>query len=107
MGFLVKAKGSLNTGLENIPTPLTMENVQYTNRGPPLKGWGLENLGFFITLKLTAIAVAPENRPFQKEMIVFQPLIFRCDTLVSGKIAPCRFLKHRTIFYFGGGGFLG
>ena len=30
--------------------------------------------------------IAPENRPFQKETIVFQPSIFRCELLVSGRV---------------------
>ena len=29
---------------------------------------------------------APENRPSQKETIVFQPSIFRCELLVSGRV---------------------
>ena len=29
---------------------------------------------------------APENRPSQKETIVFQPSFFRCELLVSGRV---------------------
>ena len=36
------------------------------------------------SLKLTANA--PENRPSQKETIVFQPSIFRGEMLVSGRV---------------------
>ena len=30
--------------------------------------------------------ISPENRPFQRETIVFQPSIFRCELLVSGSV---------------------
>ena len=32
--------------------------------------------------------IAPENRPSQKETIVFQPFIFRGELLVSGRVLP-------------------
>ena len=38
------------------------------------------------SLKLTA--KAPENWPSQKETIVFQPSISRCELLVSGRVIP-------------------
>ena len=41
---------------------------------------------YVYSLKLTAIA--PENRPSQKERIVFQPSIFRGELLVSGRVTP-------------------
>ena len=36
--------------------------------------------------------IAPENRPSQKETIVFQPSIFRCELLVSGRVDLGRFV---------------
>ena len=41
--------------------------------------------------------VAPENRPSQgpqKETIVFQPSIFRCELLVSGRVLLLWFMRH-------------
>ena len=38
------------------------------------------------TCTLPRTNVAPENRPSQKETIVFQPSIFRCKLLVSGRV---------------------
>ncbi len=37
---------------------------------------------------LKLIAKTPENRPSQKETIVFQPSIFRGELLVSGSVMP-------------------
>ena len=33
--------------------------------------------------------IVPENRPSQKETIVFQPSIFRCELLVSRRVTCC------------------
>ena len=41
------------------------------------------------SLKLTA--KTPENRVSQKERIVFQPSIFRCELLFSGMVFPGRY----------------
>ena len=40
------------------------------------------------SLTLPETNIAPENRPSQKETIVFQPSISRCKLLVSGRVPP-------------------
>ena len=39
-----------------------------------------------LALTLPETNIAPENRPSQKEGLVFQPSIFRCELLVSGRV---------------------
>ena len=56
---------------------------------------GLHKSHEFVVSSLKLTAKAPENGPSQKETIVFQPSIFRCELLVSGGVSSkFRFCKH-------------
>ena len=44
------------------------------------------NLFDFVSFILKVRYIAPENRPSQKERIVFQPTIFRDELLVLGRV---------------------
>ena len=50
------------------------------------------------TLPETNGEFTPENRPSQKEMIVFQPSIFRCELLVSGSVFIDSFIVVTRMF---------
>ena len=62
------------------------------NKNGQIKQHGVNNRTMNLWLKkmpsLKPTYITPENRPSQKEAIVFQALIFRGELLVSGRVVP-------------------
>ena len=80
--------------LEEKWTP-KVEQLKFPTSRPPFstdygrKGLFVHLLCFWVSTLLESNIFAPENRPKlpQKETIVFQPSIFRCELLVAGRVS--------------------
>ena len=81
---------SLTEGKKSIPaSPTTFFEYHMTGVS---RGKSLMQKKCRLTLPETNIA--PENRPSQKETIVFQPSNFSCELLVSGREKNSKFSPH-------------
>ena len=69
---------------------LTRPSVWVSNFRPQVCFWWLRGwwMGWWMIPSLKLTAKAPENKPFQKDHFISQPLIFRGELLVSGREAP-------------------